>query len=94
MFPASLRKIGDKAFCDCWKLSQVSFRDGSELEAIGEQAFRNTGLKAFEAPASLREIGDRAFADCAALTVARVSAGTGLDTRVIFGSGIKVEFAE
>ena len=94
MFPASLRKIDGRAFCNCWKLSQVSFRDGSVLEAIGEQAFRNTGIRTFEAPASLREIGDQAFADCVALAVARVPAGTGLGTRAIFGCGVKVEFVE
>lgn len=39
----------------------VVFEEGSRLEKIGSDCFRDTAIEEFLAPSSLREIGDNAF---------------------------------
>ena len=61
-FPKSLVSIGNRAFEKCYWLSNVSFEEGSSLQAIGGSAFALTvSLKEIPFPETLRVIGDYAF---------------------------------
>ncbi len=59
--PASVERIGDKAFYDCTSLSTVTFKENSGLKYIGDYAFANTLVTSFTIPNGVEEIGDRAF---------------------------------
>ena len=59
-FPASLRRIADKAFEFPNELTQLDFHEG--LEAIGSEAFIGTErLEAVTLPSTLKQIGSDAF---------------------------------
>ena len=58
--PASVTKIGNRAFWYCEKLEEVSLPEG--LREIGECAFVNSALTTLAIPKSVKTIGDRAFA--------------------------------
>lgn len=69
VFPATLTRIGDKAFYECYSLGEgFSFPAG--LEEIGDEAFFGClGLKGTLAlPATLRIIGKEAFASCSGIS--------------------------
>lgn len=64
--PASVKSIGKDAFLKdtdvSSNLTTVEFEEGSELETIGEYAFRGCyKLKGVKIPASVKSIGDFAF---------------------------------
>jgi len=62
ILPASVKKIGEGAFSRA-SLEKVIFRKGSELETIGELAFRlNENLKTITIPLGV-VIEERAFED-------------------------------
>jgi hypothetical protein len=65
--PASLQTIGVRAFQNCSKLLVQDLPPGSQLTAIGSEAFRGTIIETFTLPAGLTAIGDLAFYDCGAL---------------------------
>lgn len=65
--PASVKTIENTAF-DTSKVTSITFREGSQLTSIGEEAFSYcSSLKSIELPASLETLGDSAFAFCTSL---------------------------
>lgn len=64
IIPSSITAIGSEAFADCESLSSVSFADSPTITLIGDRAFQNTNLTAFNFPTSLTSIGNFAFANC------------------------------
>lgn len=68
--PASVQKIGDRAFSSCIRLSEVNFASGSQLTEIGKAAFAYNGkdsttvpatIASLTLPASLQTLGSGAF---------------------------------
>lgn len=60
--PASIKSIGQGAFCSCPNLSSVQFEEGSRLEVIGAEAFAfGSSLTSITIPKSVVSIGKRAF---------------------------------
>jgi uncharacterized repeat protein (TIGR02543 family) len=60
--PRNVRIIEDYTFAYAFDLQRVSFAGGSELEAIGSNAFRQTqSLQSIEIPARVTSIGSYAF---------------------------------
>lgn len=59
--PASLHEIGANAFSYS-NVAQVVIPADSQLEEIGEEAFRNTPITSFTLPNGLRRLGHNAFA--------------------------------
>ena len=74
--PASVKTIANNAFCDMINLKTVTFAEGSQLESIGDYAFRNClALETVNGlPASLATMGKEVFRDCTALTTIDLSA--------------------
>lgn len=61
-FPASVVQVGNSAFCDCEKLTDVSFLSGSSLTGIGDSVFAGcTALKSITFPEKLVNFGARVF---------------------------------
>lgn len=59
--PISLKVIGDEAFFECSKLTQVHFTEG--IDSIANRAFYRSGLSGeLSLPSHLRVIGPQAFA--------------------------------
>lgn len=70
IFPDSLKRIGEKAFCDCRQLSYVDF--GSGIKEIGNSIpsyiFQScTSLEKVSFPTQIRSIGSSAFWNCSNL---------------------------
>ena len=60
--PASVTSIEKYAFSGCSQLSSLTFADGSKLETIKDEAFKNTAIEGvLTLPASLTSIGWAAF---------------------------------
>lgn len=75
VIPASVIKIGEKAFNGCAYLSRITFPENGSLKSIGGQAFRGTGVSTLTIPATVEEIGVAAFADSSSLTAASFASG-------------------
>jgi len=73
--PASVRRIGSGSFSNCVSLQRIYIPNG--VEAIGSEAFTNSGLKSVALPKSVRELGLYAFKNCAGLS--DVSIGFGIE---------------
>ena len=55
--PKYVKKIGYQAFRMCYKLTEIRFEEGSQLESIGKDAFsRCNRLQKLDIPASVNEI--------------------------------------
>ena len=79
-FPVDIKKIGEKAFSDCYNMKNVVIPDG--VTTIGECAFYNCYLLEYlSIPASVQSIGKGAFK------------GTGVLTAGPIGGGFEYEFA-
>ena len=63
--PDTVKKIGEYAFDNCTKLTDVSLSES--LETIGDYAFSYSSVKSINIPDSVTEIGDGAFYHCATL---------------------------
>lgn len=75
VLPSSLLQISDYAFYNCNTLESVTFKEGCQLETIGEYAFRFcSNLKAINLPDTVTEIGKYAFADCSGATTLKLPA--------------------
>ena len=65
-FPAGLKKIADRAFCDIEYLESVEFPEG--VESVGAMCFMSAGaLKDVLFPASVEKIGNALFFGCGSL---------------------------
>ncbi len=63
--PATVTKIGNNAFRDCYALNSVSFADGATVSVIGSYAFSSCQqLKSIALPASVTSIGECVFQYC------------------------------
>ncbi len=59
--------IGDSAFADCTKLTEIKIEEG--IKEIGDGAFTNcTGLTSIVIPDSVTSLGDAVFYNCGSLT--------------------------
>ena len=67
--PAGTATIPANAFASCTKLKTVSIPDS--VTAIGDAAFRGTGLTSVTLPQSVNDLGASAFQGCASLSTAR-----------------------
>lgn len=66
--PASITTIEANAFYYCSNLKNIIISADSQLESIGNAAFRYcNSLESITLPETLKTIGDNAFADCTAL---------------------------
>ena len=53
--PASVREIGNYAFCGCEQLSDVTFAEGSKLATLGDFVFHKCpSIKCIELPNTTR----------------------------------------
>ena len=66
--PASVESLGTAAFGGCSSLKNVTFEKGSQLRALGTNAFAATGIAQITLPKKLVTLGDAAFMSCANLT--------------------------
>ena len=73
VIPSTVTEIGACAFQDCVNLKTVIFEGTSQLEKIGNQAFKNTGLESVVMPDSVKTLGTEVFADCAQLKSVKLS---------------------
>ncbi len=73
--PASIQRIGTRAFYHCISLQSLELSEG--LEEIGYAAFEETGIKTVRFPDSLKVIGPKAFCRCNDLV--QVSFGLGIE---------------
>lgn len=65
--PATIQRIGNRAFADCTNLETVNISSG--LAEIGDEAFYNCeSLEILTIPANLQKIGRRAFGGCRTLS--------------------------
>ena len=72
--PASVKKIGDKAFYYAEKLNAISFASGSVLEQIGDFAFeRCKALEFIALPQGVKTLGESVFKNCTALGYLQLS---------------------
>ncbi|WP_159949634.1 leucine-rich repeat domain-containing protein [Polaribacter septentrionalilitoris] len=65
--------ISENAFKDCVNLNEVVFPNS--LKYIGEEAFKNTGLKTLNYPKGLTSIGYGAFRECKNLETISIEEG-------------------
>jgi hypothetical protein len=64
--PRGTKKIGERAFADCYTLKSIALPEGTTT--VGYSAFSGcSSLETFKVSASLRNLGDDAFAGCASL---------------------------
>jgi len=74
VIPESVKTIGDRAFADCRKLTEITISSG--VEAIGDGAFSYCkGLLEITIPASVEIIGVGAFSRCDNLAALSVEVG-------------------
>lgn len=75
VLPSSLLQISQYAFYNCNTLESVTFKEGCQLETIGEYAFRFCeNLKEINIPDTVMTIGEYAFADCVNATTLKLPA--------------------
>lgn len=59
-------RIGDSAFCDCKKITNVTIPNS--IKSIGDFAFRESALSSLTIPDGVTSIGEFAFVDCTKLS--------------------------
>lgn len=68
--PAGVTTIGNSAFKDCENLTTVTFAEGSQLQNLGTQVFRNSAIESIVLPEKVTMLGDTVdvssymFQDC------------------------------
>lgn len=73
-----MRELGEGLFKDCIGLRTIKFCEGSKLETIRNDCFRDSGLIEISTPPTVRCIGSGAFHGCKSL--ACVTLNDGLET--------------
>ncbi|MBS7304785.1 MAG: leucine-rich repeat domain-containing protein [Eubacteriales bacterium] len=81
VIPSSVTSIGVSAFEDCTSLASVTFASGSQLNSIGDYAFKNTALTTFAFPEVVDgesnvvyiTLGQRLFDGCTTLKSVHLS---------------------
>lgn len=74
--PDSVQTIGQNTFNNCSDLTEVTISAGSNLTAVGNNAFSGcSSLRTFYLPAGVESIGDGAFNNCGALERFSVAEG-------------------
>lgn len=68
MVPASVKEIGNGAFCKCKKLKSVIFAEGSRLEKLGAACFSKSGLEKIIIPEGVTELQKASLENCKSLT--------------------------
>lgn len=61
--PATVTEIGKMAFNDCKNLSVVELAEGSQLQKIGNEAFKKTAIKQMRLPDGFTTLGAEVFKD-------------------------------
>ena len=59
VFAETLKRIGRKAYCNCYSLTEANLNEG--LEEIGDYAFEETSIIKMYLPASLKKLGKNPF---------------------------------
>ena len=78
--PASVKKIGKRAFSECADLKTVTFAEDSELTQLADGAFVACAeLTAIEIPAGVALVEVNALTDCTKLASVTITAGTVFD---------------
>lgn len=70
--PASVTTIDASAFEGSIELNSVTF-EGSGIEAVGDEAFKDTKIAAISLPDSVKTIGARAFYNCTSLRKVQIA---------------------
>ena len=85
--PASVKRIESFAFYNSFNdsiLEEVVFEDGSQLEYIGQSAFKGTPIKSIKIPVNVKEIGSYAFEDCTSLNSLEFEEGSKVEYNYAF----------
>ena len=77
--PKSVTKIEDSAFEDYKNLKEVVIEEGSKLEEIGCNCFKNSRLAEITLPKVFNKISDNAFSGCDYLNKIYVENGCDAD---------------
>ncbi len=90
IIPKTVKEIGKDSFAGLDKLSTVVFKSDSEIERIGDRAFKDcSALNVFTTPNSLKRLGLEVFMGCSSLTSFNVGANLEMiNSRCFVGSGI------
>lgn len=98
IIPSGVTIINNNSFNDCRGLTDVNFRDNSQLTTIERQGFYNcTSLTSFTIPNGVTGIGNSAFTNCHDLITIIIPSGvTTLNDNLFYGCNnlTSVTFAE
>ena len=75
----NISTIGDRAFNRASNLRKVEISSGSVLESIGEQAFRQTGIRSFTLPNTVKRIEAQAFESAWSMTTFDIDSSSQLN---------------
>lgn len=78
--PASVKTIGAGTFSNCSELENITFEEGSKLEAIKENTFYKSMLQKIKIPSSVITIDKNAFYQCQTLIDVQFSNDSKLKT--------------
>ena len=77
--PNSVTSIGDSVFRDCTNLQTITFKRGSQLQSIGNEAFcKCSSLTEITIPSAVASIGKEAFYECVNLQTVTFERGSQL----------------
>ena len=84
--PNGVKYIGAVAFFKCTNLRDVTLADS--IEYIGNDAFRESGIRGFKCPSGLKQLCSKQFVGCLSLETVVINAGierwNGMDLGIVF----------
>ena len=84
--PNGVKYIGAVAFFKCTNLRDVTLADS--IEYIGDDAFRESGIRSFKCPSGLKQLCSKQFVGCLSLQTVVINAGiekwNGMDLGIVF----------
>lgn len=90
--PACVTTINTKAFYDCKNLKKIEFEEGSKLQYIGTDAFKNCiALESIELPAGLTTIQEGAFNGCYSLKEVEIPSGVSKLSKEAFANCLNLK---